>query len=395
MTSGQQPWSSLPPQLAEVLRPVLPSLSDQIIAAIRSEVEDYAGPLDGPFGRAVRSGTELALNRFLDLIAEPNSADDQRRRMYVELGRGEFNQGRSLNALLAAYRIGAGLAWRRFVEAGTRAGMAPEVLYRLGEAIFAYIDSLSAESIEGYAQAQSAAAGERQRRCQRVIRLLQQDPPADQHAIAAAAAEAGWTLPGSLAALVASVDDATGLAAALGADAIATRSDDVTLVIIADPAAPGRRSQIERACAGAPAALGSRVPWWQAPVSIERARIAHRLVREGALGGPFVVADEHLPALLVHGRPGLAEDLVALALRPLAEEPPARREKLYETLRVWLDHRGRLEEAAAVLGVHAQTVRYRLNRLRELFGPRLEDPEERFALSLALRAAERTGRRRL
>jgi DNA-binding PucR family transcriptional regulator len=40
---------------------------------------------------------------------------------------------------------------------------------------------------------------------------------------------------------------------------------------------------------------------------------------------------------------------------------------------------------AATLGVHPQTVRYRMARLRELFGARLEDPEARFELSLALR----------
>ena len=40
---------------------------------------------------------------------------------------------------------------------------------------------------------------------------------------------------------------------------------------------------------------------------------------------------------------------------------------------------------AAELGVHPQTVRYRLRQLRELFGTRLEDPDARFELSLALR----------
>ena len=37
--------------------------------------------------------------------------------------------------------------------------------------------------------------------------------------------------------------------------------------------------------------------------------------------------------------------------------------------------------------MHPQTVRYRLKQLRELFGDRLEDPEARFELALALRAA--------
>jgi DNA-binding PucR family transcriptional regulator len=40
---------------------------------------------------------------------------------------------------------------------------------------------------------------------------------------------------------------------------------------------------------------------------------------------------------------------------------------------------------AARLSIHPQTARYRLNRLRELFGARLDDPEERFWLQVALR----------
>ena len=44
-----------------------------------------------------------------------------------------------------------------------------------------------------------------------------------------------------------------------------------------------------------------------------------------------------------------------------------------------------MQAVAAELGVHPQTVRYRLRQLRELFGTRLEDPEARFELSLALR----------
>ena len=77
-----------------------------------------ARPMDGAFGRAVRIGVERALARFIE--------DDDRRghRVYFELGRGEMRQGRSLDALLSAYRIGARLAWRRFVDAGREAGVA-------------------------------------------------------------------------------------------------------------------------------------------------------------------------------------------------------------------------------------------------------------------------------
>jgi DNA-binding PucR family transcriptional regulator len=46
---------------------------------------------------------------------------------------------------------------------------------------------------------------------------------------------------------------------------------------------------------------------------------------------------------------------------------------------------------AKALHVHPQTVRYRLARLRELFGARLDDPDARFELELALRARRLAG----
>ena len=45
---------------------------------------------------------------------------------------------------------------------------------------------------------------------------------------------------------------------------------------------------------------------------------------------------------------------------------------------MWLAEQGRLGQVAERLGMHPQTVRYRLGRLRELFGDALEDPDEPF-----------------
>ncbi|MGN6781926.1 MAG: helix-turn-helix domain-containing protein, partial [Marmoricola sp.] len=69
---------------------------------------------------------------------------------------------------------------------------------------------------------------------------------------------------------------------------------------------------------------------------------------------------------------------------PLDGEAPASREKLEATLRAWLLCGGRRDEVAALLYVHPQTVRYRMTRLRDLFGSALADPERVLELVLAL-----------
>src|SRR3954468_11298447 len=204
----------LPPESAAVLRPALPGIGEAILEAIREEGPEYARPLTGTFGRQVRRGVEVALRRFIDSVEDPGGAPAQRgREVYVGLGAGEAREGRSLDALLAAYRVGARVAWRRLVDAATAGGLAPDSIYDLGEAVFAYIDEISAESIEGYAAEQSRVQGEQERRRRGLARLLAADPPVPPEAVRAEATSAGWRLPDTVAALVAEPDAARRLPA--------------------------------------------------------------------------------------------------------------------------------------------------------------------------------------
>jgi DNA-binding PucR family transcriptional regulator len=47
---------------------------------------------------------------------------------------------------------------------------------------------------------------------------------------------------------------------------------------------------------------------------------------------------------------------------------------------------GARPRSAPRLGIHPQAARYRVNRLRELFGDALDDPGARLELELSLRA---------
>src|SRR5215207_7058638 len=161
----------IPPEVGAVLRPVLPDLAGEMIREIGAQVPDYSRPLEGPFGVTLRYGVERAL--------------------------------------------------RRFVDTGVRAGLEPETLYRVGEAIFSYIDEISGESIEGYAAEQSAMAGEGQRRREQLVRLLAADPPPTPEALRSAADHASWALPARIAALVVEGVAAERLAGRLGPGAVA------------------------------------------------------------------------------------------------------------------------------------------------------------------------------
>ena len=121
-----------------VLAAHLPALADEIVAAIAADVPEYARPLERGSG-AVRRGVHSALAEFVELSR--GGAVAGRGAVAVDLGRREVRAGRSLDALLSAYRTGARVAWRRLAALGLEAGLAPETLVVLAEAIFAYVTS--------------------------------------------------------------------------------------------------------------------------------------------------------------------------------------------------------------------------------------------------------------
>ncbi|MEU1124048.1 PucR family transcriptional regulator ligand-binding domain-containing protein [Streptomyces sp. NPDC005899] len=87
--------------------------------------------------------------------------------------------------------------------------------------------------------------------------------------------------------------------------------------------------------------------------------------------------------------PLLADDAVRAfadgVLRPLSEHDAKGRGDLVASLRAWLSRHGQWDAAAADLGVHRHTLRYRMRRVEEILGRSLDDPDVRMELWLALK----------
>jgi hypothetical protein len=393
--AAPRPWGRLDPAMARALEPELPSLADECIAEIGRTIAEYRRPLEGSFGRGLRAGVQRALQQFVDRVGRPEELDPPSFEVYRELGRGELRAGRGLDALQAAYRLGARLSWRRLSAVARAQGADAATISLLAEAIFAHIEEISASSIEGYAQAQAERAGERERRRRRVVRLLvESEEPLDERTLLGAALDAGWELPGRLAALACELDDAAHLAASIGGEAIGARMDELTCVLVPEPDAPGRHEQIGRALARVAgderwcAALGPSGSRSGARLSFARAKRALSLQQRGVVSGQgLLISSEHLLAMLLHADLAIGSELVQGRLEPLLALSDPARERLGQTLLSWLRHQGSIVPVALELNIHRQTVRYRLGQLRELFGSDLDDPEMRLEIELALRIA--------
>ena len=386
-TPSPHPWRELPPALVAVLRAGIPQVSEEIVEAIGATVPAYRRPLEGAFGRGLRRGVEQGIGGFIDLV-ESRTDEVPGLEVAGRLGAGEAREGRPLEALLSAYRVGARVAWRRAAAAAAdHAGT--ETLSLLAEAIFAYIDELSAASADGFSAELAATAGEADRRRRALLRLLLRRPAADPGAVEDAARAADWPVPATVAALAwrAPGDRPP----PLPPGALAAPLDAGWCAIVPDPHAPGRAAELRAAVRDRPAALGPSGPIGATAASAERAFAALDLLERGVLAADGLLAcDEHLATLLLHRDAGLLGDLEARTLAPLDDLGESARERLAATLLAWLDAQGDVPAAAARLHVHPQTVRYRMRQLRERFGDALTEPDGRFALWLALRARTAT-----
>jgi hypothetical protein len=385
---GTEPWRALPAELADAIEPELLAATEEILAAIAREVPEYARPLEGAFGAGIRTGVTEALRQFVALIRDPEAGRESGRDVYVGLGRGELRQGRTLDSLQSAYRVGARVAWRRISAAARRRHVDPDQLAVLAEAIFAYIDELSADSVEGYAQAQREQEGERQRRRRELLALLLRDSPADEADLRVAAQAAGWRLPRSAAPLAVAEADLDRVARRLPTDVLAGSVDGIGCALVSGTATASRAAELERATESVTAALGPTVPRGELGSSWALANAALRAGEAGAIEGSApIVAEQHLADLLIFESRGLADRLVRTRLEPLAELTPAARERMEETALAFVQQGGNAAAMARALHLHPQTIRYRLTRLKELFGEDLADPDARFELELALRSS--------
>ena len=286
----------------------------------------------------------------------------------------------------------------------------------LAEAIFAYVDELSAESAEGFAREQAERAGELERRRRALAELLVATPAPDATAVASAAEAAHWRLPATVAVAVWREGEPRAGGRAPRAPrragaarepprrrgARAPRREAAPLVPLSRPALPadalhatveglacavlaGPARELRTALDGRAAGIGPALPLADAARSFRLACAALALAEEHGLLAPLA-ADAHRVELLWRAEPALVAELAAERLAPLAAETANSQARLEATLLAWLRHAGTVADAAAELGVHPQTVRYRLGRLRELFGAALDEPDARFELELVLRA---------
>lgn len=387
---------ALDPGTMERLGAAVTAIADQAVGSIIDEVPSYAGALSGRMGNVIRGAVQLALGNFLKVARSGDASDPavpiaQSTAAAYDLGRGEARSGRSMDALLAAYRIGARVCWRGLSDVAVAADMPAATLGRFAELIFAYIDELSAASVAGHGDELAITGRIRERYLEQLAGHLIEG--SDEGVVTAAAIRAGWVPPKTLTAVLLPDGQVSAVVRHLDARTLQINGDLPGIEVGAGVAAllvPDTRGvdrvRLAQLLVGRGATIGPERPWAAAGISYSRAVKATGLPRGSTREA--VDTDERLVELVLLADTEAYRDLRKRALAPLSDLKPDVRRRLEETLRSWLLHHGRRQLVADDLVVHAQTVRYRMGQLRELLGSLLDDPDSVLLLTLALAVTE-------
>ncbi|MEC3978416.1 PucR family transcriptional regulator [Amycolatopsis sp. H20-H5] len=378
--------ASLPRRLGDELRPRIGHTTAAMIREVQRVVPAYGLPLKGLFGQVLFESVEQAVLHYVDCIGNPEAPRERWIQLYRSRGRLEFLQGRNLDALQDSATIGARVAWRAMYPGVEAVGAGADLVAVAAEAVFAYVDELCATAAEGYQEAKAEAENTLRTRRRKLLEDIVGGTPAN---LGELAKSAEWDLPktAALVALESRREDAAFPFELLGAGVLADFDDAEPYLLTASPETA--LAPLETRLNGWRAAISPTVPLADAPAALRTARRALRLTGHDD-PGTLLWCRDHLATLWLLAEDFLASELTKQTLDPFAALSEKQRERLSDTLLAWLETRGGAPEIAKRLDVHPQTVRNRLRQLEELFGDRMEDPDDRLGMHLALRAQRLT-----
>ncbi len=362
--------------IAERVLADLDGVVERMGVAYREEIEEYAALTPGQLAVEVLPVSRRLVTTFLACVVESRSLTARELEVFEQSGRQRLAMGMPLESVLHAYRIAGREAWTAMC-----ATVGPTETVLLADLGARWMDIVDRTS-SALAQAYLAASHERlrhvdARRRELVEALLTATDPSE---VAAVSLRFSTVLaPAYVPVLVAGQGVAAGIDQVLAAAPAGTlgghRGDRVLLLV--PHRADGLRHRPEHlACWGRPASCGTAL---LAEVQhVERLLLT--ALAEGRVEGHFGPDDLLVEQLL------LGNERVAGALRRRVLDAVTGRDSggvLLATLQTYLDT-GSIPETSRREMVHANTVGYRLGRVRDLTGLDPRVPRDAALLVLGL-----------
>jgi carbohydrate diacid regulator len=403
-------------QLSKELRRVVATLAadvpaqvGQMLASERAVIDEYASVGSAELGQDVHEVTTAHARIWYEsLLADqaPTAAELER---FAEVGQRRQRQGFSLPSLLQAVRIASTVLWTPLIIATRRkASVQTELLIKVSPYLLLHFDLISQALSRGYMEEGQKRARWREQLQNELSALLFSRPEdlagfreltqalrLDATAAHAALAlrlgsepgHSGRDRPMEIDSLLEQVSAALGVPVA---EIVSVVRHGLLLLWV--PVAHGeslvmQEQQLARKAAGliskvGAIAVGVGLPdngpngWRQ---SADQAMQALEIGRCVGSGEAVMRYAELALDAAVRASPGLGRYLESL-LERLAAEPA-----LLDTLHAFLNHCQHRKGCAMALGIHVNTLAYRLERIESLLGARLDNPYWLTRLYVALR----------
>ncbi|MER7178758.1 PucR family transcriptional regulator [Streptomyces hyaluromycini] len=376
----------------ELTRQALNAGPEGVLSALAAQVDGWAALYDAS-GAVVATAPEWAGRRAARLTAEVERLRERPAPVSSVVG-GPDNEDR-----VELHSLGTGRRPRAALAVGTASALGTAERYAVHSAI-ALLTLTTERSRSLHAAEQRVGAA--------VLRMLLAGQP--DHARGVAGDLYGGLLDAPFRMIVADgggellagLTEAVESAAARSGEAVLVVPEGERLVVLAADGGAAVAACVEYAAAreaaravpeqgaaedGDEPVIGLSAP--SGPIAAAAAyKQAEQALSVARRRGRILVEHEQLAAGSV--LPLLADDAVkAFAdglLRALYEHDATGRGDLVASLRAWLSRHGQWDAAAADLGVHRHTLRYRMRRVEEILGRSLDDPDVRMELWLALKA---------
>ncbi|MFI5430095.1 hypothetical protein [Aeromicrobium sp. UC242_57] len=190
-----QPFSvdDVPVDLTQIMRSVAPQAVERIALRVQLEVPAYAGPIDGDRHRLVLGTVDQAVSHFLDVVEHKPTSDARVFRLVSQLGQAEAAEGNSLDSLRAAHHIATQAAWEEIRKALKETDADPEVLNRLVDGLFVYVDRLLSSVAAGHKSVSRGTDNTLQQARRKLLMSMLAGHPPERYAQHLAAAD--WEPP--------------------------------------------------------------------------------------------------------------------------------------------------------------------------------------------------------
>jgi hypothetical protein len=362
--------------LAERVLAELDQIVERMEEAYRAEIPEYAALSPGQMSLEVLPVSRRLVTTFLACVVDSRSLTPRELEVFEQSGRQRLAMGMPLESVLHAYRIAGREAWSALCAA-----VAPGESVQLAELGARWIDMVDRTS-SALAKAYVAASHERlrhvdARRRELVEGLLSATDPSE---VASVALRFSTVLATSYVPVLVAGPDATAsidaLLAAAPSGTLGGHRGDRVLMLVPNRLETMRARAEQLVCWGRPARCGRAL--------LDEVQHVERLLATALAEGHVTGAygpDDLLVEQLLLGNERVAQALQAKVLDQLASRDSGG--VVVATLRAYLET-GSIPETARREQVHANTVGYRLGRVRELTGLDPRVPRDAALLVLGL-----------